>query len=310
MTIKQLEYYAEVVKQRNFTKAAEKLFVSQSALSKSIRVLEKEFQAELIDRTSKDFALTQEGMMFHEYAIKLLDYFHAQTQELYQRLHNMKGALSIGLPPTAGSIYFYSRLHEFQERYPHVALKITEIPSKTIHEMMDGGKLDLGVVLEPFTDERYHCRQVYTSEVVLVVSEQNRLASKKSASLSELQSEKFLMMSSDYMFHDIILDYCKKSGFTPNIAFESSQWDLIYEMTADHQGISFFPKCLLEKHARTQIRLLELRDPKIPWVLSICYRKDKFLTAPMRCFLDLCSASSVERKQKNSELPFAEDESV
>lgn len=115
MTMNQLSYYVEVVQQKNFTKAAEKLFVSQSTLSKSIRALEMEFQVELINRMSKKFALTPEGYLFYEYAMKLLKYYHVQTQELYQHLHSTSGILKVGIPPTAGTVYFYSLLYQFQK---------------------------------------------------------------------------------------------------------------------------------------------------------------------------------------------------
>lgn len=104
MTINQLQYYVEIVCQKSFTRAAESLFVSQSALSKSVRTLEQEFETELIDHSSKDFLLTPEGELFYEYARKILDFFNMQTRELHQRLHDMGGSLNIGIPPTSGTV--------------------------------------------------------------------------------------------------------------------------------------------------------------------------------------------------------------
>lgn len=74
MTLNQLNYYVEIVRQGSFTKAAEKLFVSQSTLSKAIRALEEEFQMELINRGAKEFQLTPQGNVFNEYAVKILDF--------------------------------------------------------------------------------------------------------------------------------------------------------------------------------------------------------------------------------------------
>lgn len=72
MTLHQLQYFAEIVRQRSFTRAARQLHISQPALSKSVRLLEQEFEAEFIDRNAKDFALTDSGALFYEYAQKLL----------------------------------------------------------------------------------------------------------------------------------------------------------------------------------------------------------------------------------------------
>lgn len=288
MTINQLSYYVEVVRQQSFTKAAEKLFVSQSTLSKSIHALETEYQVQLINRRSKKFALTSEGDLFYEYAVKLLDFYHVQMKELSQRLRGMSGALNLGIPPTAGTAYFHSLLSQFQEKYPNIELKISEITSKSVCRTMKAGNLDIGVVLEPFSDEIYEKKRVYRSQTVLIVSKQHRLANRKSVNFSELSSERFLLISPDYMFYDLTLNLCKSAGFSPDIAFHSTQWDLLYEMVADNQGVSFLPKCLLEKYSRSRVKQISLKNPEFPWELTVIYRKDKFVTAPMQCFLDMC----------------------
>ena len=71
--------------------------------------------------------------------------------------------------------------------------------------------------------------------------------------------------------------------------FESSQWDLIYEMAIDNRGVAFFPKVLMDKYLRKEARYLRLRHPDAAWTLCVAYRKDRYITASMRCFLDLCN---------------------
>lgn len=287
-TILQFQYYAAVVRQQGFTAAAETLFVSQPALSKSIRALEKEFRAELIDRQAKTFRLTPEGELLYEYALNILEHFQSQINELHQRLDEAGGELRFGLPPTAGSIFFYSCLERFARLYPHTDLKLTEVPSKTITELLEAKKLDIGCVLEPFRDSAYHVKPVFSSELMLLVSNRHRLAGRKSVALAELRGESFLMMSSDYMFHDLVLNYCREAGFEPNVAFESSQWDLVFELAANNQGVTFFCKPLLEKQLLDRVEMIPLEDPMPPWTLSLAYRKDKFITPQMQHFLDVC----------------------
>ena len=146
MTLNQLKYYVEIVRESSFTKAAEKLFVSQSTLSKSIRTLEEEFQIKMINRVAKEFTLTQEGHVFFEYAERILNFYQEQTQELFQRLHDDNGVLKLGMPPTAGAIFFYSVLHRFRKKFPGIGISIEEITSKSIQELTATGELDMGVV--------------------------------------------------------------------------------------------------------------------------------------------------------------------
>lgn len=290
MTLVQLTYFMEVVRQGSFTKAAEKLFVSQPALSKSIRSLEQEFETDLIDRSAKDFQLTREGELFLEYAHNILSFYRNQTQELYQRLHSGQGVLRLGMPPTAGTVYFYTILNRFRREFPDVELQITEsLTSKRIKEQMDSGNLDLGIMIEPFRDEKYHIKRVYLSEAVLVVSHQHPLAGQESISVAKLTDEPFLLIGREFMFHDVLLEYCRAAGYTPNVVFESMQWDLLLEMVVDNQGVSILPKPLVDKCYNTRVREIHLQDPEFPWALDVIWRKDHYLTVPMQRFLQLCS---------------------
>lgn len=288
MTLNQLSYFVEIVKQSSFTKAADKLFVSQSTLSKSIRTLEEEFQIALINRSAKEFALTQEGHIFYEYAERILNYYQEQTQELFQRLNNASGTLRLGVPPTSGAIYFYSILHKFKQKYPAIDLQIEEITSKNIQEQVASGKLDMGAVIEPFQDVRFHVRPVYRSEAVLLVSKDHPLADKDVVSFSEIKEEPMLSITPDYMYYDVVVGKCKEAGFSPNIVFESYQWEWVFEMVADGQGVSILPKPLIDKFNMTRVKEIHLVEPEFPWTLSLIYRKDKFVTVPMQCFLDMC----------------------
>ena len=96
------------------------------------------------------------------------------------------------------------------------------------------------------------------------------------------------MISQDFMFSGLVEEMCREAGFTPRVVFESSQWDLLYEMALDGQGVAFFPRALINKHPRPEAVCLELREPHTPWTLSVAYRKGRFITTPMRLFLDMC----------------------
>ena len=292
MTLNQLRYYTEIVQQKNFTKAAERLFVSQSTLSKSIRALEDEFKIEFISRICKEFKLTREGEIFYEYAVRILDFYNNQTEEQFRRLKRADGTLKIGIPPTSGAIFFFSVLHRFKKKYPGIDLRIDESASKSIHKMVADGKLDIGAVIEPFHDECLYKRPVCTSEAVLLVSKQHPLAENSIVAFSELKSEKFLSISSEYMFSDIVQNKCREAGFEPKVVFESYQWEWILEMVADNQGVSILPKPLIDKFHTERVCMIRLKEPDFPWTLSLIYRKDKFVTVPMQCFLDTCFEKS------------------
>ena len=289
MTITQMTYFLEVVKRRSFTKAAEALFVNQSTLSKSIQALESEFRVELVDRNRKDFTLTGEGELFAEYAQRIVSYYRDQTGEFKQRVSAADRALRVGIPPTAGTVFFYSVLQKFRKQYPDVKLQIEEVTSKTVVTMLEENALDLGVVLEPFQNSSYSKYQVFETEVMLVVPRGHRLAAagNQTVSFCDLCKEPLLMISSSYMFRDIVTGLCREAGFEPKVTFESAQWDALLEMSAEGHGLAFLPIPLLKKANLSGVQLLHLTNPAFPWVLSLIHKKNKFVFDSMQKFIDM-----------------------
>ena len=293
-THNQLVYLVEVVKEQSFTKAAEKLYVSQSTLSKSVKALETELDVEIIKRNSKNFALTEAGEEVYAYARRILNFDESETDALKKQLHDKAGCLRIGIPPTAGPAYFYSRVYAFRKVYPDVRLELEETPSTQLVEKLDSGKIDIGTVLEPYENDHFIKIPVYESQIGICLSRDHPLASRKSVRLKELEEEPFLMMTPDYMFRAIVDNYCREAGFEPRVVFESSQWDLLYHMAASGFGIAFLPVWMGETWDKPEVRMLPVEDPRMPWVLSLCYLKNRHLTEPMRNFLSICQKESID----------------
>lgn len=287
MNLNQLEYFIELADQKNFTKAAEDLFVSQSTISKSIRALEEEYGVTLIDRNAKKFQLTTEGEIFYKSARQILLNYNEETMELHSMLKSKKGTLCIGIPPVTITACFSPIIYQYRHRYPDIHLKISEVGANNVRNLLADGTLDLGAVINPFDDDDFVAMPpLVKSEAVLLVPESHRLAKQPDVRFAELKGERFMILTSDYMLHDIIINDCLQSGFTPDIQFESSQWDLLVEMVAMNQGISILPKPIVDKFWYPQIRAIHLKDPVFPWEPVIIYRKDKFITSPMQYFLD------------------------
>lgn len=283
-----LNYFVKTVQCQSFTKASEELYVSQSAVSKAVRNLEEELQTTLIDRNFRKFTLTKEGEIVYDFAKDIIDYYDTKEKIMLKKLEETDRVLRFGLPPTAGSIYFYSVLYEFQKKYPNVELNIDDTTSTYIVEKLLDGQMDMGVAITPFEDDRFEIHKVFNSEATLVVGKNHPLSKSEKVDFRTLKDEKFLQVKKDFMYYDVFLDYCNRAGFTPNIVFESNQWDLIIEMVAANQGITILPKPLTDKYSSEKIHQVHLENPEFPWGLNVIYLKSKILTRPMKNFLNLC----------------------
>ncbi len=287
MITNHLRYFVEVTDKKSFTKAAEDLYVSQSTISKAITTLETELHTRLYEHGNRSFTLTPAGKLLYAFAVDVLNYYETREKELLLRLEDADTRLRLGLPPTAGSIYFFSLISDFKFMYPEILLSINDATSRYIPDMLLRGELDLGVVIEPFEDERFIKKAAFKSEAVLVVSDNHELFEKDEVDFSELKDEKFLQVTRDFQYRSVFEDYCNKAGFMPDVKFENNQWDMILEMVADHQGVTVLPLPLVEKYQPKHVKFIHLKNPEFPWQLTIIYPRSLSVTKTMQKFLDL-----------------------
>nr|WP_072537108.1 LysR family transcriptional regulator [Anaerococcus mediterraneensis] len=289
-----LRYFLELVKFKNYTRAAESLFVSQSTVSKAIKQLETDLSCQLIDMTGGNFKLTQAGEIFYKYATEVIEFLDKKEENLRKDIKSLKSNLYLGLPPTAGSMYFFDIISKFKEKYPEIDLHIVSQTSKYIPELLNEGQIDLGVVIEPFENENFRKHIVFQSESVLIVNKEDDLAKNDIVDFSILKDQKFLTISKNYMYYKVFLDKCRQAGFEPNIIFENYHWDLILEMVIDKQGISILPLPLVDKYISKRAKYIKLKNPDFFWALTLIYPKNRSLTSPMKNFIDL----SIEESRK------------
>lgn len=287
MSITQLHYFLAVADCGSTTSAAERLFVSQSTLSKAISALEKEYQVSLFNRTNQGLVLSEQGLIFYEIASDLVQYWNMKETELENSLHHAKPSLSIGIPPTAGAIFFFKVFGHFSSHYPDISLHIEETTSKQIIQDVLDHKLDLGVIIEPHSQAGLHKIPVLNSQAVLLCSHAHPFASKNQVRMIELKNEPFLIISNSYLFHDKIIEHCRSAGFEPNIVFESFQWEWLFEMVADNQGVTILPLPLIEKFINEKVCAIPLIEPAFPWTLSLIYRVNESLSNEAKAFLRL-----------------------
>lgn len=290
MLDKHLRYFIELVKLKNYTRASETLFVSQSTVSKAVSSLEKELDAKLVRIDKGEFILTREGELLYDFALDVTEYYEKKEYEFLQEIKNLGGKLSLGLPPTAGSIYFFEKISLFNKKYPDIDLEIKNETSKYLPEMLLDHKLDLGVVIEPFNDDRFIKNIVYESEAVLVVSKSHRFSHLEEIEFSLLKDERFLQISEDYQYYWVFEDYCKKANFDPNIIFKNYDWDMVLEMVVANVGVTIMPKPLVTKYFSSRVKLISLKNPIFPWALTLIYPKGDFLTKEMQKFISICSS--------------------
>lgn len=286
MNINHFAYFVEAVRENSITKAAESLFISQSTISKAIKCLEQAYNTELIDRKARNFKLTSAGEIFYNSAVKIVSNYQSETTVLATLLHSHRGKLTLGIPPVTITI-IHSLLHQYEQMYPEIDLRVIEIGAQTAFSLAQSGVANISIIIEPFDNPEFNKVPIMESEAVCVVSPHHRLANYDTISFSQLKNEKFLVFDKSFMLYYRIIDCCKEAGFMPNISLESAQWDLLVEAVSDGEGITILPRPIIQKFCPQKVKMLHLCNPSLPWIPVAAYHKEKFLSIPMKLFLDL-----------------------
>lgn len=289
MTIKQLTYFLTIAKYESFTKASKELYISQSALSKSIKTFEFELGTTLIDRTSKKFKLTSEGrILFTNGNIALIS-INKKLDQLKDSISTESGEITIGVPPVISTIYFTFIVNKFQTLYPDIKLNIVEQGANNIKCIVNKGDIDIGVIILPFENNvDYNIYPVFIADCCLVVSKKHPLSKENEVELSCLKNENFIILNSSYMLYDRIHELCNLAGFNPILKSTSSQWDYIVEMVSLNQGITILPRLIVEKYHSKQIKLLTIKNPIFPWNIALIIKKNKYISKPLKLFIEFC----------------------
>lgn len=282
MDIRHLQYFLEVARWKSFTKAAQSLYITQPTISKMIKNLEEDLGVVLFERLGKRVELTDAGQIIFDQSQSIVKSFHNLTAGLDDLMNLRRGSIRIGLPPMVGSSFFPKVIGQYRNQYPGITVHLVEDGAKKIEADVGSGVLDIGVVLMPTKEEKFHTFTIVKDHLMLIVHPSHPLAERQEVALSELAQEAFVMFREDFALHDIIIEACLREGFQPEVIYESSQWDFIREMVAINLGVGLLPKTICQELDTTRVRVIPLSKPIIPWHLAIIWKKDHYLSFAAR----------------------------
>ena len=168
MDLKQLEYIVGIAEEKNITKAAKKLYITQSALNQALLKLEKEIGEPLFERSKLNLYLTEIGKIYIEQAKKILEI----KKETYEKIDEIKGnynsTIRIGLTPERGMLMFLSIYPIFHEIYPNIKIEALELSVEEQHKMIEERKLDIAFVNVAENQKTKNIYQVIRKEKLIL----------------------------------------------------------------------------------------------------------------------------------------------
>ncbi|MGG7221295.1 LysR family transcriptional regulator [Bacillus sp. ATD] len=285
MELKQLEYFYAVCQELHFTRAAEKVGISQPSLSQQIKLLEHEIGTPLFDRIGKKTALTESGKLLLQYTRKIF-YEVEQAKTSIDELNGLqRGTILVGTLLTVEDYLITPTLLSFHQKYPGVKVSVFGLRTGDIHKQLIENKLDLGIVFLPMKGDELESISLSTEEMAFAVPEGHPLENQDMLDVEVLKTTPSILLPQQYFIRNLIDEACKDLGFLPKPIFEITTMQSLINMVMKGVGVTILPKPYLEYLNHPHIRIIPILKPNLSREIGVVYRKDKYLSAATHAFI-------------------------
>ncbi|MEC0179980.1 LysR substrate-binding domain-containing protein [Paenibacillus peoriae] len=277
-----LTYFLMVCEELHFTRAAERLSISQPTLSHQIQLLEHQLGMPLFTRIGKKVYLSEAGHILRSHA---LNAFHEldQARAAIEELRGMKrGCLRIGC---AGNHLLLPAIAAFHRQYPEIELSVQELATEEVKKELLTNRIDLGIVYLPLDHEQLESIELFEDELQLVVAAGHPLAGADAVPLAELQAHPFAMLQPKFLVRQFFDQYCEHAGFHAKPILELSTLESLLQIAITGVGAAVLPRSYLQTVNQPAITKIRLRDPAPTRKIGLVYRKTSYLSTAMKTFI-------------------------
>lgn len=294
MDLHLLENIVCIADEKSITRAAEKRFMTQSALNQQLQKLEEELGAPLFVRTRSNWQPTEAGEVYLEAARRML----LLKKDTYARIADCaeknSRRLAVGLIPERGIEMFTAVYPAFHQAFPHILVEPVECHVSAMQQMITAGQLDLGLatLTENQQDENdYHI--MAEEEIVLAVPASHPLAeggsidhrSAPETELSRFADEPFVRIYQRSTLFGLTEPLFQQAGFTPRVLFSTASNHSKYRIVSLGLGCALLPAI----YAEADGSVVYFRLPQRPkWRITMCSRKGGYLGKAEQTYLTLC----------------------
>lgn len=281
--IRHLHYFMAVCEALHFTKAAEKLGISQPTLSQQIRVLEDELGMPLFDRIGKKIVVTEAGSLLFSYATEMLTTLQNVKDAINDLQELQRGQISVGIMPSDLDYRITQLVIDFHQKFPKVKLKI--LASIDIMRQVLENEVDIGIGTNVEPDDRLVIIPLRREEYVLTVSQEHPLANQTAITIAELKGLPMVMYPEGFFGREIVEEAVKKHGFQLHSILETSSVTSIMNLVRANIGATVQPYHLIQQINDPTLCSIRISDGAPSRSLSIIYRVDRYVSQATTAFI-------------------------
>jgi DNA-binding transcriptional LysR family regulator len=289
MDFEQLKTFLEVWHQKSFSRAAEKLRITQPAVSAQIRSIENEVGERLFDRKGGKITFTAAGRVFEPFAEHALDCQRHLMLMISEQRRSPRGEISISAQESTSLYVLPDVFAEFKKHYPKVALKIARAERSRTIEALLSREIDFGVVSLPVTDQRFIVETIHVDELALSVPKGHPLAKVPGPGPKDIARHSFLLPKQGRQ-RDMLLNMFRMNDVHPKTVMEVESSELMKRFILAGLGIGFLPSINIEAEIKAgTLEAVKIEELHMSRDLGLIYLKEKSLTHAAKAFLQIAT---------------------
>ncbi|MRI35022.1 LysR family transcriptional regulator [Endozoicomonas sp. OPT23] len=284
MDIPSLNAFLAVAETGSFSLAAERLHLTQPAVSKRIATLESQLDSQLFDRIGRQVSLSEPGRILLPKAREMLSLMKDTRQEINNLRTQVKGSLSMATSHHIGLRKLPTILKEYSRRYPQVRLDIHFVDSEAAYEMIHHGEIELGVItLSPEEREKFNAELIWEDPLVFMAANDHPLAGKKSITTKQLSKHQAILPGSNTFTYTLVKELFEQEGLELHTAMSSNYLETIRMLASIGLAWTILPKSMLGDDL---VELDTLCRPPVRMLGHITHR-ERTLSNAAKAFLEL-----------------------
>jgi LysR family transcriptional regulator, low CO2-responsive transcriptional regulator len=292
---RQLRAFVALARTGSFTLAAKDLFLSQSAVSHSMKALETDVGCRLFDRVGKKVLLTQAGESLLHHADKILQEMTSARVGLQQLGKWGVGRLRLGASPTACQYILPAVLREFKESFPKCLIAIEPGDTLEAIESVRDNKIDLAVTLEPRNEDQFEFHPLFNDDLAFIVGPMHPWARDAHVVRQEIPRQSYILYNKNSYTFRMVQDYFRQEDMVLNTVIELGSMEAIKELVKLGLGVGILAPWIAQKEIQEKsLVALPLGRRKLKRSWGVIHWRGRRLSLAEETFLGLCKAATAD----------------
>lgn len=284
MELRHVRYFDAIAETLNFTRAAERLHVTQSTLSHQIRQLEDELGVELFDRSSKKVRMTEAGEILRSHLTPALEQIDRAVQALRGNAETLTGSIRLGTTPSFNTRMVPLCVSTFLHHYPGIQVTVEELSAGMIARRLASGHLDLAVSYRPEGTDLWF-EPLYNEELRLVVASTHPLAARRRVRMVELHHVRMVLLPSQFLTRKLLDDCFEAAGAEPLVAAQLNSIAPMIELIRQTGLAGIIAETAVTPSA--DLRVVPLEDPTPIRTPGMLWKKGATRSPMIKHFADI-----------------------